>query len=229
MVIQPTHIELLSLGLARDDPHVKDAWKSRVLDMRHVLDPLDETERTAACKGRLDRAVVIAAGHSFGGHTTAALTAATMPDLKTDLTDPRVRAAIILAPPGAAPGFRNVAWPNKPKPMLNIVGLNDTIKGFNDHWHAHAEYYYNGPPGQCLAAMTGMKHYLGGILGEHRTEDETPSPESLAEIQRMTLAFLNTAAKGTNDWPFLARSATGHETAHRRTVRVQVTVRAEAL
>ena len=49
--------------------------------------------------------------------------------------------------------------------------------------------------------MTGMKHYLGGILGEHRTEDETPSPESLAEIQRMTLAFLNTEAKGTNDWP----------------------------
>ena len=52
----------------------------------------------------------------------------------------------MLAPPGAAPGFRNVAWPNKPKPMLNIVGLLDITKGFADEWQAHAEYYTRARP-----------------------------------------------------------------------------------
>ena len=37
VVIQPTHIESLSLGLARNDPRIQDAWKTRVLDLRKAL------------------------------------------------------------------------------------------------------------------------------------------------------------------------------------------------
>jgi hypothetical protein len=202
VVIQPTHIESLALGLARDDPRIKDAWKSRILDMRYVLDSLDEIERQAPLlKGRMDRKHIIAAGHSFGGQTTAALIGARMPDVDADLTDHRILAGIMLAPPGTAPGFRNVLWRPDARPALVIVGLDDIIAGFNDDWRAHAEYFYKRDGGpQCLVGMSGMKHYLGGILGTHRTEDLTPSPESLAQIERITLAFLDEEAKGTKEF-----------------------------
>jgi dienelactone hydrolase len=203
-VIQPTHIESLSLGLPRDDPRIAGAWKSRLLDMRHILDSLNEIERAApVLKGRLDSAKVVAAGHSFGGNTVAGLVGGSMPDVQSDLTDARISAGIALAPPGLAPGFRNIVWTAKAKPVLHIVGMDDIIKGFNDDWRAHAEYYDKAAGTQCLAAMTGMKHYLGGILGTHRTEELTPSPQSVAEIQRMTLAFLDSAVKRGDAWPRL--------------------------
>ena len=206
VVIQPTHIESLSLGLPRDDARVKEAWRTRVLDMRLALDRLAEIERQAPMlRGRLDRRRVIAAGHSFGGHTTAALIGAAMPDENADLSDPRVLAGLMLAPPGAAPGFRNVAWKADAKPALSIVGMEDVIPGFNDNWRAHADYYDRSKAGQCMAALTGVKHYLGGTLGTNRTEEKTPSAEAMAQIRRLSLAFLDAHAKGGTEWEPLRR------------------------
>ena len=203
VVIQATHIESLALGLPRNDPRIQDAWKTRVLDLRQALDSLAEIEKQApVLKGRMDRKRVLAAGHSFGGHTTAVLIGAKTPEMpEKDLSDPRVIAGVMLAPPGLAPGFRQIAWRADARPALNIVGMDDIIPGFNDDWQAHAQYYYERQGGpQCLAAMTGMKHYLGGTLGTNRTEEKTPSAESMAQIRRMSLAFLDHYAKGSKDW-----------------------------
>jgi dienelactone hydrolase len=203
VVIQPTHIESLSLGLPRNDPRIQDAWKTRVLDLRKALDSLAEIEKQApVLKGRLDRKRVLAAGHSFGGHTTAVLIGAKTPEMpEKDLSDPRVIAGVMLAPPGLAPGFRQIAWQADARPALNIVGMDDIIPGFNDDWQAHAQYYYERQGGpQCLAALTGMKHYLGGTLGTNRTEEKTPSADAMAQIKRLSLAFLDHYARGSKDW-----------------------------
>jgi predicted dienelactone hydrolase len=203
VVIQPTHIESLALGLPRNDPRIQDAWKTRVLDLRKALDSLAEIEKQApVLKGRMDRKRVLAAGHSFGGHTTAVLIGAKTPEMpEKDLSDPRVMAGVMLAPPGLAPGFRQIAWQADARPALNIVGMDDIIPGFNDDWQAHAQYYYERKGGpQCLAAMTGMKHYLGGTLGTNRTEEKTPSADSMAQIKRLSLAFLDYHARGSKDW-----------------------------
>ncbi len=203
VVIQPSHIESLALGLPRNDPRIADAWKTRVLDLRRALDSLDEIEKQAPMlKGRMDRKRVLAAGHSFGGHTTAVLIGAKTPEMpEKDLSDPRVIAGVMLAPPGLAPGFRQITWQADARPALNIVGMDDIIPGFNDDWQAHAQYYYERQGGpQCLAAMTGMKHYLGGTLGTNRTEEKTPSADSMAQIKRLSLAFLDHYAKGSKDW-----------------------------
>ncbi len=204
-VIAPTFDDSTSLGIPRGDDRQKFAWRSRLLDMHKVIDSLDEIERASPIlKGRFDSKKIIAAGHSFGGHTTATLVNGTMPDENTDLTDKRVLAAAALAPPGYAKGFRNVAWPDKIKPMLMIVGDQDITPGFSDTWQVHADYYMKGPNGQCMAVMAGMKHYLGGILGTNRTEEgQPPNAAALSEIQRMTLAFFDTQAKGSNAWPQL--------------------------
>ncbi len=204
-VIAPTFDDSTSLGIPGGDDRQKFAWRSRLLDMHKVLDSLDEIERASPIlKGRFDSKKIIAAGHSFGGHTTATLVNGTMPDENTDLTDKRVLAAAPLAPPGYAKGFRNVAWPDKIKPMLVIVGDQDVTPGLADTWQEHADYYMKGPNGQCLAVMAGMKHYLGGILGTNRTEDRQPlNAAVLSEVQRMTLAFFDTQAKGSKSWPQL--------------------------
>ncbi|MCU0758487.1 MAG: alpha/beta fold hydrolase [Steroidobacteraceae bacterium] len=206
VVIQPTHIESLSLGLARDDARIKQAWRTRVLDMRLALDRLDEIERQAPMlRGRIDRRRVLAAGHSFGGHTTAALIGAAMPDEGVDLSDPRVLAGLMLAPPGAAPGFRNVAWKADARPALSIVGMEDVIPGFNDDWRAHADYYDRSRAGQCMAALAGVKHYLGGTLGTNRTEEKTPNVDAMAQVRRLSLAFLDAHAGQGADWEPLRR------------------------
>ena len=204
-VIAPTYDDSTSLGIPRGDDRVLFAWRSRLLDLHKVLDSLDEIERASPIlRGRFDPHRIIAAGHSFGAHTSATLVNGTMPDENADLTDKRVLAAAALAPPGYLSGFRNVAWPDAIKPMLVIVGDQDTSPGFADTWQVHADYYLKGPNGQCMAVMAGMKHYLGGILGTNRTEDgQPPNAAALAETQRMTLAFFDTQARGSNAWPLL--------------------------
>ncbi len=200
VVIQPTHIDSTTIGLQRTDPRMQDAWRGRLLDMHRVLDTLDEIVRdTPLLKGRVDTKRILAAGHSFGGHTAAALVGAKMPDVAADFTDPRITAGVLLAPPSRAPGFRNVEWRTDSKPVLIVAGLEDLT--MENDWHAHAQYFYNTEVGnRCLAAMTGVEHFLGGTLGMHRTEEKKESPATLAEIQKLSLQFFDAAVKGSGEW-----------------------------
>ena len=122
-----------------------------------------------------------------------------MPDTKADFTDPRIVAGVLLAPPSRTPGFRNVEWRPDSKPILIIAGMEDLT--MENDWHAHAQYFYNTDVGnRCLAAMTGVEHYLGGTLGTHRTEEKKESPETLAEIRKLSVQFFDAAVKGSGDW-----------------------------
>jgi len=95
-----------------------------------------------------------------------------------------------------------VSWTKMIKPALVIVGDRDESVIQKVSWEVHADPYKNAPAGNaCLGVLAGMKHYLGGTLGTNRTEEQTPSPEALAEIQRTSLAFFNTWSKGSKEWP----------------------------
>lgn len=73
--------------------------------MIRILDGLDTVEAAdPALHGRLDRDRVVAAGHSFGGQTAGMLLGLQVRDPATgdvtDLSDDRVRAAVLLATAG---------------------------------------------------------------------------------------------------------------------------------
>ncbi|MFG3129810.1 alpha/beta hydrolase family protein [Streptomyces tendae] len=74
VVVQPTHLDSRTVGLAEDDPRRPGSWRSRVEDMRRVLDDLHVVEAAVhGLAGRLNRSRVAAAGHSFGGQTAGIL------------------------------------------------------------------------------------------------------------------------------------------------------------
>ncbi len=198
VVIQPTHLESRSLAIPKDDPRLKNVWRSRVEDMRYVLDSLDTIVRLVpALKGRIDKGSILAAGHSFGGQTTSLLIGARVVEPGVDssnLADSRIKAGVMMSPPGFGKGFLNMSWDDIHRPMLLITGDNDLTAGVNDAWQYHADPYFRSPAGtekapKCLAAMAGAKHYLGGILGTNRTEEVHPDPAVVQQIEDMSLAF----------------------------------------
>ena len=101
VVLQPTHLDSKTLPF-RDSTH-PDAplfWRSRVEDMKHILDHLDELESAVpGLAGRLDRSKGAVVGHSMGGHTASLLLGARSADprdgTEINLTEPRIKAGVL--------------------------------------------------------------------------------------------------------------------------------------
>jgi len=81
VVIQPTHLSSKTLSL---DPKTSGAplfWRSRVEDMKYIIDQLDVIESSIPeIKGRLDQGRIAVTGHSMGGHTAGMLLGAQLTD-----------------------------------------------------------------------------------------------------------------------------------------------------
>ncbi len=102
VVIQPTHLDSVTLGLAPDDPRTPHIWRFRIEDLARVLDELDRIEASVPdLRGRLERDRIAAAGHSYGATTASALLGARILDPEgragEDMSDPRVAAGVLLA------------------------------------------------------------------------------------------------------------------------------------
>jgi acetyl esterase/lipase len=85
--------------------------RARIADMKQILDSLTEIEqqvpRLAGC---LDRDKVVAVGHSAGAQTISVLLGARLKDADgnvsdEDLSDPRIKAGLLLAPTGNGDGL----------------------------------------------------------------------------------------------------------------------------
>ncbi|MET1071021.1 MAG: chlorophyllase [Umezawaea sp.] len=207
-VIQPTHLSARIGGFGLD-PTAEGFpifWRSRVADMTLVLDGLDEIEALVpAVAGRLDHGRIAAVGHSGGSHTVAMLLGARVADVDADLTDPRVKAGVLLAPTGnggadlvdsVREGFpeMDLDFAHLATRALVVFGDADdspalTVRG--PDWHADA--YHHGPGADGLLTLFGAKHFLGGVTGYDARETDDEDPDRLAVTQRMTWAYLRSA------------------------------------
>ncbi|MFK8844098.1 alpha/beta hydrolase family protein [Streptomyces sp. Ac-502] len=209
-VIQPTHLSSRTLTLAPATPGAPLHWRSRAEDMRHILDRLDVLEAAVPqLPGRLDRDRTAVAGHSMGGHTASMLLGArlTDPDDGTvvDLTEPRIKAGVLLAAPGsggdalteamaeALPFLAGMDFSGMTTPALVVAGDKDdsshlTVQG--PDWHA--DPYVLSPGPKSLLTLFGAEHGLGGVSGYDVAETTDESPDRVSAVQRLTLAYLRT-------------------------------------
>jgi hypothetical protein len=216
-VLQPTHLSSLFLNLTA--PYGQEYfYQDRVQDMVRILDNLDSIEGAVpGLKGRLDRTRVAVVGHSFGAMTAAMLLGAMNTDPRNGANlyrpEARIKTGVMMAGSGkggtdmSEAGSRLVPFygPNFSKmitPGLVVYGDQDvsphlTKRGAD--WHGDIFRLAPGP--KDLLVIKGGKHGLGGVSTWDAAETRDESPERLAVVQRMTLAYLRSQLyKGDGAW-----------------------------
>lgn len=220
VVIQPTHANSKVAGLSHDQIGAPLFWRSRVEEMKQILDSLSEIEDLVPyLSGRIDHQQIVAVGHSMGGQTVAMLLGARLTDTKraedqdVSVVEPRIKVGVLLAPPGkggddlsdfARENFTelNPDYSHIKTRSLVVVGDADvnpfiTVRG--PEWYTAA--YDEGPGCDYLLTLKGGMHGLGGIAGYDAKETVDEDPDRLAIVQRMTASYLHSALSGDDiEW-----------------------------
>jgi dienelactone hydrolase len=208
VVIQPTHLDSRTVGLAADDPRQAHLWRHRVEDMKRILDRLGELEAAVpGLPGRVDHGRVAAAGHSFGGQTAGVLLGLRVFD--QDLSDERVTAGVLLATAGTGGSelfpWMDPSFAHMSTPALVVAGAKDdsplSVRG--PEWMTDA--YHLSPGEKHLLTVADAEHSLGGIAGYEVRETTDENPARVALIQRVTTAYLRHAlGVDQADWATLS-------------------------
>lgn len=216
VVIQPTQANSKVGGLPRDMSGAPLFWRERTEELTAILDGLGAIETALPLlKGRLDQTQIAAVGHSLGGHTVALLLGmrVTVESAEFDLREPRIRAGVLLAAPGA--GGDNLSENGKSygpafsPDFAHMVTRSFVVFGDRDlsphltvrgaDWHA--DPYHLSPGAEALLTITGGKHGLGGIAGYDAKETDDEDPDRLELTRRMVWAYLRSALiEGDHAW-----------------------------
>lgn len=222
IVIQPDHEDAPSRNAS--GKATPDAWRTRVADMIFALDHMDGIDDHLRPLGvGMDRSAIAAAGHSFGGHTAAALMGMGVRDPHDGalrfFDDRRIAAALLLAPPGGSAGmtaqwrlrapYLDTDWAAMRGPVLILNGGRDEgiMSDAGPGWHNDA--FTGSSAGTiCLAILPDADHYFGGISRRLDAEKE-PDPAMLTDVRRVTTDFFKATLRRRADrWkPYVAAAA----------------------
>jgi pimeloyl-ACP methyl ester carboxylesterase len=210
-VIQPTHLDANELGLRDADlPDAPLFWRDRATDMSHVLDHLgdiqDQVPGLAA--RRLDAERVAAVGHSLGGMTVASLLGMQVADpadqRAKDISDPRIKAGVVIGAPGA--GHDLADWARENYPVLQyldyrtmtgtaliIAGDADLNTYFSERISYRSDAFTLSPASnKTLLTLFGAEHIYGGVSGYDAKETSDENPERVATLRALVWAYLRT-------------------------------------
>jgi len=214
VVIQPTHLNAKARGMDPEAAGGPAFWKSRVSDMRQIIDELGTViGAVPGLAGRVNMTKIVVAGHSLGGQTAGVLLGARVDDpndpegSNLDMSDPRILAGVLLAAPGngggdlaeaitSHPGFSFLSpdFGHMTTPTLVVTGdkdVNPRLTTRGPDWHA--DPYHLSPGIKSLLTLSGGEHALGGISGFDAKETTDEDPDRLEAVCRMTWAWLRTA------------------------------------
>ncbi|WP_394616832.1 alpha/beta hydrolase family protein [Lentzea sp. JNUCC 0626] len=211
VVLQPTHLSSRSLNLPAETPGAPMFWRERAQDMSMIIDRLDEIEKAVPqLRNRLDPTRIAVVGHSMGGHTASLLLG--MRTENTSLKDDRIKAGVLLGSTGRGDAVTDVVKENysfmqstdfseMTAPALVVAGDADAsahLTTMGPDWHA--DPYHLAPGPKVLLTLFGAEHGFGGVSGYDVAETTDENPERVADVQRLTTAYLRTQLHGTNDW-----------------------------
>lgn len=205
VVLQPSYLDSRSIGLPDDDPRRRTIWRQRAVDAIRILDHVDEVlDAVPGLRQRTDTTRIVAAGHSFGGQTTALLLGAGVIDPDTgDATyyrDERVRGGVLMATAGRGADlspfaaehfpFMNPVFEQMDAPALVVLADKDnsplTTRG--PDWSA--DPYTDSPGPKHLLSLHGVEHSLGGIPGYDVKETTDENPATVRLLRETAAAYL---------------------------------------
>lgn len=219
VVIQPTHLDSVSLGLAPTDPRAPQIWRQRIQDLVYAVDNLDTlVAAVSGLAGRVDANRIAVAGHSYGATTASALLGArVLPpagDADEDFSDARISAGVLLCLAGLAADdltpiatqmfpFMNPSFEHMATPALIVAGDADQspLSTRGPDWWLDA--YQHSPGSKDLLTLFGADHALGGIHAYGTVpQSASDNPLTVALVQRTTTAYLRHALHvDQTSWP----------------------------
>ncbi|MEU7481972.1 chlorophyllase [Lentzea sp. NPDC042327] len=232
VVVQPTHLDSTVLGLRDQDlPDAPLFWRDRAVDMRIVLDHLEEViAAIPGLPGRVDTEKVAAVGHSAGGHTVSLLLGSQVSDpddpREKDLSDPRVKAGVVIGGPGIADEHFS-PWAAEHYPMMKhidfgqMTGAALVIAGdedLNPHFSSRLSYrwdaYTHSPGGnKTLLTLLGAQHLFGGISGYDAVETSDENPERVAALRALVWSYLRSQLfPGDMSWDIAVKALESRKT-----------------
>lgn len=174
----------------------------RAADIPVVIDQLERwnAQNDHALHSRLDLAHIGMSGHSFGAVTTQALSGQTMP-IGSSLTDPRIKAAVLMSPSVPATGSAERAFGSVRLPWLLMTGTKDVARigamtvGPSDV-AARLGVYPALPPGDKYELV--LKDAEHGAFGERALPGEgmKQNPSHHRAILALSTAFWDAYLKG---------------------------------
>lgn len=174
----------------------------RVADIPAVLDQLERwnVQSDHALHGRLDLAHIGMSGHSFGANTTQAVSGQSMLG-SARLTDPRIKAAIMMSPSVPAAGTPERAFGSVKIPWLLMTGTKDVAHigsmtiGASDV-QSRLGVYPALPPGDKYELV--LKDAEHGAFGERALPGEgaKQNPNHHRAILALSTAFWDAFLKG---------------------------------
>ncbi len=203
VVVQPTHEDSLSLGkpVRRLLGNPFRFWRSRVDDVRLVLDHLDLVAAgTAGLEGTLDASRIGVGGHSFGAHTAQLLAGATTTEgrgPRESHADARPKAFLLISPQGRGDLLDASSWQDVRRPLLVITGTNDTGRGGQPFVWRMDPFSLSPPGDKLLALVVGAWHGFGGITGKTPFPGSGPKdPAEVEAVEALSLLFFDAYVDG---------------------------------
>lgn len=171
----------------------------RVKDIPAVLDQLEKwnAQDGHELKGRLDLEHVGMSGHSFGAVTTQAVSGQWHPVTRTSLTDPRIKAAIILSPSGPRRGIDpHQAFGEVKIPWLLMTGTKDISPIGSTDLESRLSVYPALPPGAKYELVLHNAEHSAFIERPLPGDKEQRNPNHYRVIRALSTAFWDAYLRG---------------------------------
>ncbi len=174
------------------------ALRDRLADVRVVLDALVRRNGEPGdwLQGRVDPDRVGMSGHSFGAITTQALAGQRVPGSGKNVTDPRIRAAIVMSPSAPRRADPALAFGSVAIPWLLMTGTRDLAPiGAADMASRRAVYPALPAGGKYELVLDGAEHSVftdRALPGDAGPRDPRHHPAILA----LGTAFWDTWLRG---------------------------------